>query len=582
MGIDFSVVAQGHEPLASEDSLHHDQSDLHIEDWSTIPEVWLDDAVPRLSARERSDMLRHKIIPYCWLPQCTVFGVATEAAIREGRRRNLTLVGTVRPEVYRRVVRKHLSQKLLSRAVHGLRQAKPWASAETRLSAAQMTALGFALMTAGLLIAFQQISFVTGAVQLAAGLFFLMVVFLRCVCLMPLPKGPGMVAPLLAAEDLPAYTILVPLFRETNVVSKLIHALSNLNYPRDKLDIKIILEEQDRPMHAAIKAMDLPSYYDVIIVPRGKPQTKPRALNYAVQFARGSLVTIYDGEDIPDPNQLILAAAQFSRAGEDMACLQAALDFFNPSENWITRHFTTEYAALFRVVLPALAAYGLPLPLGGTSNHFRLSALDAVGYWDAFNVTEDADLGIRLARHGYKTGILHSTTLEEANPVFGNWMKQRRRWLKGFLQTWLVHNRNPLRLLRETGFTGFMAIQAMTLGVFASALLHPVLLVVALWNFLPENLARMTASYTGSAMSGLSLAVLLAGYVSAIATSEKGLKRIGAFGWTSVLATIPIYWMLISVAAWMALWDFIVAPFHWHKTQHGLTRHTGNKPLRPN
>ena len=326
-------------------------------------------------------------------------------------------------------------------------------------------------------------------------------------------------------------------------------------------------------MHVAIKALDLPSYFDVIIVPTGKPQTKPRALNYAVQFARGTLVTIYDGEDVPDPNQLLLAAAQFAVADDDMACLQAALDFFNPTENWMTRHFTTEYAALFRVVLPTLAAYGLPLPLGGTSNHFRLSALDAVGYWDAFNVTEDADLGIRLARHGYKTGILHSTTLEEANTELGNWMKQRRRWLKGFLQTWLVHNRDPLLLARETGFSGFMAIQAMTLGVFASALLHPLLLALALWNFLPENVARMGETFVGSLVSGFSLALLLAGYISAIATSGKGLKRIGAFGWTSILATIPLYWMLSSVAAWMALWDFIVAPHHWHKTRHGLTRH---------
>jgi glycosyltransferase XagB len=366
--------------------------------------------------------------------------------------------------------------------------------------------------------------------------------------------------------------VLVPLFGETKVLGKLVRALSALSYPRSKLDIKIILEEGDHAMHVAIGALQLPEHFDVIIVPAGKPQTKPRALNYAVQFARGTLVTIYDGEDIPEPSQLKLAAAQFARADDDVACLQAALDFFNPSENWLTRHFTTEYAALFRVILPALAAYGLPLPLGGTSNHFRLSALEAAGYWDAFNVTEDADLGIRLARMGYKTGILHSTTLEEANTELGNWVKQRRRWLKGFLQTWLVHNRDPILLARETGLYGFLAIQTMTLGVFASALLHPLLLAVALWNFLPDNVAEMTSTLTGSAISGLSLAVLLAGYASAITTSGKGLKRIGTVGWSSILVTIPLYWMLGSVAAWMALWDFIVAPSHWHKTQHGLTR----------
>jgi glycosyltransferase XagB len=573
MGVEYSVAAQGRKPVATSRSIDQDQSDLHIEDWSNVPENWLDEALPRFSPSERSDMLRHKIIPYCWLPQRTVYGVATDMAIHEGRCRNLTLVGKVRPHVYRKVIRKHFSRSLLFEAVHGLGQRKPWASAKQRLSPGQKLVAGLLLVALVLLLALDCISLVTGLLQLAAGLFFLMVVILRGLCMMPLPTGPGVVAPLLAEDDLPVYTVLVPLFRETTVVIKLMEALSRLSYPRDKLDIKIILEEQDRPMHVAIKALDLPSYFDVIVVPTGKPQTKPRALNYAVQFARGTLVTIYDGEDVPDPNQLLLAAAQFAVADDDMACLQASLDFFNATENWMTRHFTSEYAALFRVVLPTLAAYGLPLPLGGTSNHFRLSALDAVGYWDAFNVTEDADLGIRLARHGYKSGILHSTTLEEASTELGNWMKQRRRWLKGFLQTWLVHNRDPFLLARETGFSGFMAIQAMTLGVFASALLHPLLLALALWNFLPENVVRMGETYAGSLISGFSLALLLAGYISAIATSGKGLKQIGASGWTSILATIPLYWMLSSVAAWMALWDFVVAPHHWHKTRHGLTRH---------
>lgn len=575
MGVEYSFAVNRRKPATSLGNLDRDDGELQIEDWSTVPEEWLDASIPRLNPRERQDVLRHKLLPYCWLPQCTVYGVGSQAAIDEGRRRYLTLVGSVQPDVWRRMIHKHLSKGLLEKAVYGLRTSKPWASAETRLTGTQKLILLLALVSGGLSILLGHAAYVSTTVQMAAGLFFLMVVFLRCLCLMPLPRGPGLVAPIPLPADLPVYTVLVPLFRETSVVDKLVSALSRLAYPRDKLDIKIILEEQDRPMHAAIRQLNLPEHFDIIIVPEGKPQTKPRALNYAVQFARGSLVTIYDGEDIPDPSQLMLAAAQFARADTDVACLQASLDFFNPNENWLTRHFTTEYAALFRVVLPALAAYGLPLPLGGTSNHFRLSALDAVGYWDAFNVTEDADLGIRLARHGFKTGILHSTTLEEANTQLGNWMKQRRRWLKGFLQTWFVHNRNPLLLMRETGIKGFLAIQAMTLGVFASALFHPILLLVALWNFLPHNLAGINASFAGSAFSGLSLAVLLAGYGSAIATSNRGLRQIGALGWTSVLASIPLYWLLSSAAAWLSLWDFVVAPFHWHKTIHGLSRQKG-------
>jgi glycosyltransferase XagB len=571
MGVEIAAVALDGKRNSLHGTIQQDETELQVEDWSTVPEAWLTVAMARMTERECSLMLRHKIIPYCWLPHCTVYGIVDEGSLREGRRLGLTLVGRVPPELYRKLVRRFLSKRLERAAVHRLEQSKPWASAHKRLNMPQILAIGTILLISVAVAILYSPAIVMTGVQILAGLFFLMVVCLRCLCLMPLPKGQGVVAPLLRDADLPVYTVLVPLFREVSVFRQIVAALSLLDYPQDKLDIKIILEEADRPMHLAVAALNLPWYFDIIIVPTGKPQTKPRALNYAMQFSRGALVTIYDGEDIPQPNQLKLAAAQFNQAEDNMACFQAALDFFNPSENWLTRHFTTEYAALFRVILPTLAAYGLPLPLGGTSNHFRASALEAVGFWDAFNVTEDADLGIRLARHGFKAGILHSTTYEEANTQLGNWMKQRRRWLKGFLQTWLVHNRNPWLLARETGTSGFLAVQAMTLGVFLSALLHPILLLTALWNFLPGPISEITSTYFGSAASGLSLVILVAGYVSAILASKNGLQKIGALGWTSVLASIPVYWVLISVAAWMALWDFIVAPFHWHKTKHGLS-----------
>jgi glycosyltransferase XagB len=591
VGVEIAAVAQNGKRRVVENLIHHDDTELQVQDWSTVPEVWLKDAVARMTKQELSLMLRHKIIAYCWLPHNTVHCIVDEGSLREGRRLGLTLVGRISPELYRSVVRRSLAKKLEQRAVRDLGRNNPAASAQKRLSTCQSVAAS--LLLAVLLVvtvSFSAAAMLTG-VQMLASLFFLVVVFLRCLCLMPLPKGRGMVAPLLADAQLPVYTVLVPLFREISVLHNIVHSLQMLNYPPEKLDIKIILEENDRPMHLAVRDLNLPWYFDILIVPVGKPQTKPRALNYAMQFARGTLATIYDGEDIPQPNQLRLAASQFEQESEHTACLQAALDFFNPNENWLTRQFTAqekpcgicalipltrqftaEYAALFRVILPTLAAYGMPLPLGGTSNHFRVSALAAVGHWDAFNVTEDADLGVRLARHGFKTGILHSTTYEEANTRFGNWMKQRRRWLKGFLQTWLVHNRNPLLLLRETGLGGFCVVQAMTLGIFASALLHPLLLVTTLWNFCPVNLSAMTSSFAGRAISGFSLAILLAGYVSAIMASSRGLKKIGILGWPWLLASIPFYWLLTSAAAWLALWDFLVAPFHWHKTEHGLSR----------
>jgi glycosyltransferase XagB len=572
VGVEFAAIALDRRRQGVPDVIQQDNNELQVEDWSTVPEAWLTTAVGRMTAAERELMLRHKIIPYCWLPDCTVHGIVDEGGLRHGRALGLRMVGRVTPEIYRKLVRRCLAKKLEQKAVHDLARSKPWASAHLRLSGFQ-AGFAAALLLIVIVVAWlHSTSIIFTGLQFLACLFFLIVVCLRCLCMMPLPRGRGLVVPLLRDPDLPVYTVLVPLFREISVFRKIISALSMLDYPVEKLDIKIILEENDRPMHLAVQSMNLPWYFDIIIVPTGKPQTKPRALNYAMQFARGSLATIFDGEDIPQPNQLRLAAAQFGDSADDMACFQAALDFFNPNENWLTRQFAAEYAALFHVVLPGLAAYGLPLPLGGTSNHFRVSALAAVGYWDAFNVTEDADLGIRLARHGYKTGILHSTTFEEANTELQNWMKQRRRWLKGFLQTWLVHNRNPWQLARETGVGGFLAVQAMTLGVFVSALLHPLLLLTALWNFLPANLMIVTSTWGGTFMSGTSLVVLLMGYASAIATSKKGLQRIGALGWTKVLLSIPLYWLLSSAAAWMALWDFIFTPFHWHKTKHGLSQ----------
>jgi glycosyltransferase XagB len=541
-------------------------------DVENLPEEWAFSAVQRLTQTERDLLLRHKVLAYSWMPGETLHAVVHDGALRDCSRLGLAAFGRLSPETYRKLVRRVLSPLLLQNAVHGLSLRQPGASARQRLSGPQKLCFSLIAISLGLLAGFTSLNYMLGVTQIIAGLFFLMVVVLRCLYLLPLPQGPDIVAPIAADDELPIYTLLVPLFREIEVLEQLIHALCMLDYPPQKLDIKIILEENDRPMHEAIHALDLPWNFDVIIVPSGRPQTKPRALNYALQFARGSLVTIYDGEDIPQPNQLKLAAAQFAVAGDDLGCLQAALTFYNPAENWLTRQFTAEYAALFHVILPTLAAYGLPLPLGGTSNHFRASALAAVGAWDAFNVTEDADLGIRLARHGFKTGVLNSTTFEEANPALGNWMRQRRRWLKGFLQTWLVHNRNPLLLLRETGLAGACTVHVITLGVFASALLHPILLATAIWNFLPAQILRQADSPVAPILAGFSLAILLAGYVSAIGASEKGLRRIGSVQWTGVLLTIPFYWMLISAAAWMALWDFIVAPFHWHKTRHGLSR----------
>ena len=381
-------------------------------------------------------------------------------------------------------------------------------------------------------------------------------------------------------RSFPVYSVLVPLFRETAVLGQLVSAHTKLRYPVEKLDIKLILEEEDVGMQAAVAGLRLPPRFEVIVVPAGRPQTKPRALNYALAFSRGELLTIYDAEDIPEPDQLEKAARRFAGEGPEFACLQAQLTFFNPNENWLTRQFTAEYAMLFGRLLPVLAEHRLPLPLGGTSNHFRTAALRAVGGWDPFNVTEDADLGLRLARHGYETGTFDSLTYEEANTRLANWMRQRARWLKGFLATWLVHMRDPPRLMRELGPAGFWVAQAVTIGVFASALLHPLclaatLVLVALHPALPDQ-----AGFATVAIAGLNLLVFIAGYALAIVLTRQALRQRGISGWHGTLATMPFYWLLMSAAAWLALWQFIAAPFHWNKTEHGLSRLQGARRRR--
>ncbi len=537
-----------------------------------VPRDWLFDAFQRLPACEMDLVLRHKIVPLIWIPTNTIHAVVSEGALQEARSKGLRVVARISVADYSAAVFQRLGQKLVAKATFDLAQSRPRFSARIRLFPEQIACL---LLFVAVLLLCGKVGGVTpvlSALSIIGSGFFAMVVGIRAFCLLPDVGEPRPKSKRLQNEALPLYTVLVPMFGETAVLRQLVHALCQLNYPPEKLDIKIILEESDLEMHRAVHALALPSHFDVLVVPAGKPQTKPRALNYALQFARGSLLTIYDSEDIPQPNQLRLAAERFADEDPDMACLQAALCFYNPAENWLTQQFTAEYASLFRVILPALASSSLPLLLGGTSNHFRIEALQHCGGWDPFNVTEDADLGIRFSRSGYRSGVLNSSTFEEANPHLGNWLKQRRRWLKGFLQTWLVHMRNPIELFRELGASGFWIIQGMTIGIFVSALLHPLLLAHSIWQLLPRQIAASGDSMATTVAASACLAMLLAGYIVAGLTARLGLRRIGIFSCWKILAGVPAYWLLMSLAAWMALWDFIVAPFHWHKTRHGLSR----------
>ncbi|MGQ0484078.1 MAG: glycosyltransferase [Hyphomicrobiales bacterium] len=537
------------------------------------------EALRHLPEDELEQTLRSRILPAASLPGLRLFASFGQTAYALARQRGLNLVAEGRPADFIAAARLVLGSSLLREATYGLARKYRRFSASRRLTLPQIAwcLSGLAAIAFAALVLPPDLLWT--AASLVSGLFFLAVIALRLLCLFPPLPLPEAAAPDLFDDELPVYSVLVPLFRETAVLGQLLGALGRLNYPRDKLDIKLILEESDIAMQRVVARLHLPEHIEVIVVPCGSPQTKPRALNYALQFARGELLTIFDAEDVPEPLQLRLAAETFALLPEGVACLQAELAYYNANENWLTRQFTIEYATLFGLLLPALASYRLPLPLGGTSNHFRTHILRRAGAWDPFNVTEDADLGLRLARLGYATATLDASTYEEASIGLRNWLRQRSRWLKGFLQTWLVHTRSPFRLAEEVGAAGFWVSQAYTTGLVASALLHPFCLGLTLWLIATGRALSADAGIFATIVAGINLAVLVSGYAVTILAGRKAIRHKGIAGWYFTLATMPIYWLLISLAAWAALWQFIVAPFHWNKTEHGLSSFQAWGPL---
>ena len=362
---------------------------------------------------------------------------------------------------------------------------------------------------------------------------------------------------------LPTYTLLIPLFREARVVPALLQALRRLDYPAARLEVLLITELSDTGTRAALQRTGLAANMRVIVVPEGLPQTKPRALNYALSYARGQYVAVYDAEDAPEPGQLKMAVRAFRSRPGRIGCVQARLDIYTPAASFLTRQFTLEYMALFYAMLPAFQRWGIPIPLGGTSNHFPRAVLEEVGGWDPYNVTEDADLGLRLARKGYGVAMIGSTTWEEAPLRWHQWVGQRTRWIKGWIQTYLVHTRHPLRLLRDLGLRGFAGFHIVFAGLLFSALVHPWSYVFLAWQASSGELAA-----SSSTLVTLCAVNLLASYAAAIflAVAVAVRRRRWRLIWSALWT--PLYWLLISYAAYRAVFDFIRRPHHWRKTAH--------------
>ena len=371
-------------------------------------------------------------------------------------------------------------------------------------------------------------------------------------------------------KTLPVYTILLPMYKEPEVVKHLIAGIMEMDYPLEKLDVKILLEEEDTVTYDAVRALRPPANFEIVRVPYSVPKTKPKACNYGLLFARGEYLTIYDAEDVPEKDQLRKVVAAFRKGPENMICVQAALNYFNSDQNLLTRMFTLEYSYWFDYMLPGIEALGMPIPLGGTSNHFRTEMLRLLGGWDPFNVTEDADLGIRASAHRMWVSTINSTTFEEANSHTGNWIRQRSRWIKGYMQTYLVHMRNPLRLFRTIGLMPFLGVQLLIGGTFMTFLINPILwLLFIFWiAFRPLWMESVFPLW----ILTLSTLNLIVGNAMGIYLNMLAVFRRRLFHLTFYSLMNPFYWILHSIAAYKALWQLFTKPFFWEKTVHGLAK----------
>jgi len=360
----------------------------------------------------------------------------------------------------------------------------------------------------------------------------------------------------------------------------LVAALRALDYPKAKLDIKLILESVDAETIAAARNLELGPPFELVIVPDRVPRCKPKALNYALSFARGEFVGVFDAEDLPDRDQLKRVLEAFATGPRNLGCVQGRLVIHNARAGWLCGQFALEYLMLFDGLLPAFDRMGLPLPLGGTSNHFPIDVLRRVGAWDAWNVTEDADLGLRLARYGFSSRLIDTTTYEEAPHQFGNWLRQRTRWQKGWMQTYIVHNRQPLRLLRELGPWGWFGAQALYGGGILSSLLYPLEVVILVAQTFMGYPLLSGETYGEFALILLAVISLLTGLTVTLVHAL--LCAVVAKRWSLLpqVLLMPIYWLLISLAAYRAVIQLAREPFRWEKTEHGLSQEParGNRP----
>jgi cellulose synthase/poly-beta-1,6-N-acetylglucosamine synthase-like glycosyltransferase len=464
--------------------------------------------------------------------------------------------------------------EVVDRATQQLWRDHPDASARTVLDRRQQTVASVALIALVVVTVFFPRTVLSAlSMALAAG-FLIGIAFKFVMCMAGARKEHLQVVTeeelaALRDDELPVYTVLVPCYRESEIVAQLVTNLGRLDYPADKLEILLLLEADDTETLASAVASNPDHIVTFVIIPDGQPKTKPKACNVGLMLARGEYLVIYDAEDRPDPDQLKRAVVGFRKSRPGTVCLQAALNYFNADENLLTRMFTLEYSFWFDYMLPGLDEERMPIPLGGTSNHFVTSALRDLGGWDPYNVTEDADLGIRVSARGLHVGVIDSTTFEEANRAYGNWIRQRSRWIKGYLQTTLVHTRHPVRLVREAGLLPALGFGMLIGGTALSFLaVIPLYLLFIASAVIPSS--TMSHLFPGWVL-WFSLTNLLLGNGLMVWVSMMGAFRRKRYSLVLWALMNPLYWLMHSIAAYKGLWQLITRPHYWEKTAHGLS-----------
>ena len=539
----------------------------------TIPTTaQLQEAIQRLTPAEAQQACRHRVLPIAWEPGATRYVASGERAKAYATAQGLIVSAVTNERTLLRELQRGRESELLHHATSGLKDRFPQHSAAQGFTADQALWLVFGLGVIAFAAMWDRPTGEVAAFAAVLALFALMGA-LNIWCLLPakLPQAPP--ANAVPDDALPVYTVLVPLAREAKLAERIVQVLSALDYPKPKLDIKLVLEESDRATVKVFEEMRLPFHFEVIVVPKRAPETRHKALNYALSFARGDLLAVYHADDMPPADQLRRIAGAFALAPKTLACLQAKLGYHNRAENWLTRQVAIEQAFRFGLLFPRLARFGAPLLFAGAASHYRVQALRQVGGFDAHNLAPDSGLSMRFARFGFRTALVPTRTRGEAPRRRGDWLSQRVRNIKGTLQTALVNTRTPLRMWRDLGSRNFLITQALTGGAIVNALLQPFFLVWIVAAFTLEAVGRPMAGRLWLFLLALYGLVAIFAGLAALASSIRASLFLGrGFSWGLALLTLPAYWLMISLATWIAVLQFFAKNRRWTKTAHGVSR----------